>query len=278
MLPNRIVKLHFKVLPSRIDVEQPPRAAFWGRLRNSLSQSREKLKPDFSVVPPSDDECEEALYQSFGWHLERHFNDPRPEKTPLDPESGTYVDMRRPRSVEPYADIKSWAGARFSVASIQYRSLTLGVLVAGTKGFLEMVDRYPDVFQELLLGFAPQALGESLGAPVGMFLHTTVETTQPLKSGSSEVAVTLIRQLRPFIPLFVAVAILFVLAYNELIDLRQERAVVATREERLIDRQQKLLEVEQARVASVEAHPARKCTSTCDEARTDKADTEPATH
>jgi len=154
----------------------------------------------------------------------------------------------------------------------------LGVLVAGTKGFLEMVDRYPDVFQELLLGFAPQALGESLGAPVGMFLDTTVETTQPLKSGSSEVAVTLIRQLRPFIPLFVAVAILFVLAYNELIDLRQERAVVATREERLIDRQQKLLEVEEARIASVEAHPARKCTSTCDEARTDKADTEPATH
>lgn len=45
---------------------------------------------------------------------------------------------------------------------------------------------------------------------------------------------------------------LFLLAYNELIDARHERAEIAMREDQFIDRQQKLIDTQAGRIANLE--------------------------
>jgi hypothetical protein len=278
MTHPRVVKLHFRVLPHRINVEQLPRTAFWEGLRNRLAASGEDRAVNRSAgIPTSDTECEKLLYKEFGPALEKHFNGQTLSDNALE-EALKRLHEIRPPSAVTYESIQLWHGVRFGVASIQYHSLTLGVLVAGTKEVLDMVDRYPDVFQELLLGFAPPALDEALGAPVSMFLETSIDVTRPPGSVSSGAPAMLVRQLRPFVPLLVALAVLFLLAYNEYMDARNERTAVAAREGQFIDRQQKLLDMQAARIAGLEGYSMGKCENQCNDHRPERTDVAPPSH
>ena len=214
MTGQALVTLSFVVQPVHITIDRPPRNAFWDSLMSKQAAGGEQV-----TVAANYAYLEDQVRANFADKLAELFRG------------------------------AGWQGAGFKLLTIRYESLTIAVLVAGAKSFMDAVEQHPHLFEELLLALAPQALDQSLGITVSPNLKTSVS----MKHGNSPSATAIVAaQVRPLIPLLLALALLSVLAYNELIDARSERSAIAEREGKFIDRQQKLLEAQTARIESLE--------------------------
>jgi hypothetical protein len=226
---------------------------FWDALRIALQESVRKGRVERSgELPPTNDECERRVRLEFGGLLSRGF-----------------ARWRRPdglRELDPLGEneLEPWRSIQFTVTSVRYHSLSLGLLFFGAKEVFKAIDENPEVFAELFHALAPHALDEALGANVSNWLDLDVTIRGRARrralakhdqeqAASPSSSVLLIRYFAPLLPILLGLALVFVVAYNTYDESRKDIAATKKREDLLLERQEKLLEAQNTRIGALES-------------------------
>jgi hypothetical protein len=231
--------------------------AFWGALRSALEPS--VARGARSGQLPGTEECERRVRANFGDFLSQGFR--RWPPPPIQSESATQLKEEPPG--QPAWE--AWRNIRFTVTSVRYQSLSLGLLFFGTREIFKAIDENPEVFAELFHALAPHALDEALGgANVSSWLDLDVTIPgrarrralakqDPGENVSASPSVLLIRYFAPLLPILLGLALVFVVAYNTYTESRGDISRTAKREDLLLERQEKLLEAQNARIGALES-------------------------
>jgi hypothetical protein len=157
---------------------------------------------------------------------------------------------------------EAWKSIRFTVTSVRYQSLSLGLLFVGTREVFKAIDENPEVFAELLHALAPQALDEVLGANVSNWLDLDVTAAKSRRKKLGErghgegvspsPSALLVRYFAPLLPILIGLSLVFVVAYNTYTESRADISATAKRRDLLLERQEKLLEAQNSRIAALE--------------------------
>jgi hypothetical protein len=243
--------------PSRFRESGGP-DGFWDALRLALQQRTESGRLERSgQLPQTNEECERLIRSDFGDFLSRAFGSWPP--SPLRSESAMESGERPPNE----AARNVWRDIRFTVTSVRYQSLSLGLLFYGTREVFKAIDENPEVFAELFHALAPHALDEALGANVSSWLDLDVTipgrarrralAKHDHESVAPSPSVLLVRYFAPLLPILLGLALVFVVAYNTYTESRTDISLTRKREDFLLERQEKLLEAQNARIGALES-------------------------
>jgi hypothetical protein len=234
---------------------------FWNALRSLPRQAYVAGRLDGpGELPQTNEECERRVRLEFGELLSRGF-----ARWPRFEESKERDSIKERDSLgESEGELEAWRSIRFTVTSVRYHSLSLGLLFVGAKEVFRAIDEKPDVFAELFHALAPHALDEALGANVSNWLDLDVTIRGRARrrglakhveeqSASPSPSVLLVRYFAPLLPILLGLALVFVVAYNTYDESRKDINATKKREDFLLERQEKLLEAQNTRIGALES-------------------------
>jgi hypothetical protein len=216
-----------------------PRKAFWDSLRVQLN-SAPRLGP--SRLPEQDDDCDKLVRYNFGPSLERRLN-------------GTSELPQRPSIFDQLSDKHPRLSVTVNWTS--YESLTISALIGGAKVALDWIEGHREVFEEILVGLAAEALDDAVALPVSPYLtagvdvrarrsrpvaHARLERSEKESGTKYPYTALIVKELAKVWTILLGLALLFLVAYNEYVDSRAERRDLATLRSSLIQQQEKLIE------------------------------------
>jgi hypothetical protein len=235
----RILKIRFSLRRLKYQSRESRKMSFWRSLNGEIGQLE---NPDIVSVPLSPESAEESIRDNFTDSLQQLF---------WDRISGSEL-------LAPALPREGRSDVRFELLSIRYSSLEFAVLVSASAAFFKFADEHEEALQIILESLSGEALDNALGVPASEQLNVQANLSRSglARAGDTPAGSLLARVLviyKPLIPILVALALLWTMGYNMYLDAREDKKAVQTVQKDLLDRQQKMIQLENARILSLEA-------------------------
>jgi hypothetical protein len=249
----RIVRFRFELEHWSERGGESRRARFWRNLNEQMGEAERLGHERFDPT-----KAEESIRESFASNLQDLFEDQlrtRPwlsEALPPPERSQPFEGRRRERARR----------VGFELQSIGYGSLELGVIMSASVAFCRFADEYPELIEMVLDSLAGQALDGALRTSASEFLEiesdlrpdnvaSRLEPSSAVVPPGSALARVLLTY-KGLIPILIALALLWVIGYNQYLDGREEKKSVQAMQKDLLDRQQKMIQLENAWILNLE--------------------------